>query len=351
MIYYNEKDLFAYFANTLVGSVYYGETLIYGPPTSTDDALIVITPDSQGLILKQGLPIQYEDYTTGETGTEVLSSDIEIPNLTEAVYDGYFYWDPPSMVNTSYGTYIKPTGTNMSGTNFKDAFTSATGLTPNVFGGALYPSNTWELNNNYYYNGTNSSTISGDTVTTPGYGSTKDLGSVYVSVCSFAINNLDTSSDYHFNLTTYIDGINLSEATYNTDPVVYVVDVTNGSTIYQGTRTSVLGKDVYITFTYRPTASSTKFAVYYYWDSVTLGYNGSSSTLRPSKSTIYYPKVAVRQLSYTYNYNKVYTLSLDAYKFDPEYPVNINLTYRETDTPIATYKVNEDNVVYDLELI
>ena len=60
-------------------------------------------------------------------------------------------------------------------------------------------------------------------------------------------------------------------------------------------------------------------------------------------------------MSYTYNYNQVFTLSLDAYKFDPDTPIEIQMfATKGTDSygvPIARYKVNENNVVYDLELV
>lgn len=320
MIYYNEKDLFAYFANTLVGSVYYGETLIYGPPTSTDDALIVITPDKQGLVLKQGLPIQYLDYTTDETGTEVLSSDIEIPNLTEGMYSDEFYWDPPSMVNTTYGT-------NLGTTNVTSDSWSGIG-------------NLDRANVVRYFNGSGVS-FSGKSTKT----------NCLIDAYSFSCSGMTVGDPYYIVAGCCIRDQS-SNWTYGSTRKVYLVDLTNKVIIKEQTAiTNLFDRTDNFYVTYNAPSTSITFGIIYEFDSIVNNYSGSRTLSMQLITGSSYTRSTVQPVSYTYNYNKVYTLSLDAYKFDPEYPVNIEMTYRETGTPIATYKVNEDNVVYDLELI
>ena len=259
------------------------------------------------------------------------------------------------MVNTTYGSYIKPdTAGWTSKSQYQTAFESATGWTDTIFLGYPYLSGkAWELSGSYYVPSTSISGSQGDSIPSPSYGSAVNRNNLFVVASMFQISGLDTSADYSISTQNYISSIGLSNVTYNS-PHVYLIDATNNEVVKTQTASSMLGTTVYISATYRPKTTTTVFLVCYAWESIRQTYSGSTQYPKPVLSSGY-PKVGVRKLSYTYNYNKVFTLSLDAYKFDPELPVEVQMFATEGNesygVPIARYKVNENNVVYDLQLV
>lgn len=324
MIYFNSDNLKAYYANTLITRMYLGDTLIYGDDPG-DGGLISITPDGQGLTLKAGYPIEYEDYNTGNRETTPLEADIEIPNLTQEVFGSGFYWSPPSMVNTTYGTDL-----------------GTTQVTSDTWSG---PIGNLDRANIIRYFGGNSVSFTGNSTKT----------NCLIDAYSFSCSGMKVGEPYYITAGCCIRSQS-SDWVYGSTKKVYLVDLTNKVIIKEQTAYTNLWDRTdtfYVTYT-APSANIT-FGVIYEFDSIKNNYSGSRSLPIELVTGSSYTRSKVQPVSYTYNYNKVFTLSLDAYKFDPDYPVEVQMfATKGTDsygTPIARYKVNENNVVYDLELV